>query len=278
MWIYETLHNGVKLALQAKQLCRKKTQYQDCRIYETSAFGKALFLDGVIQTTEADEFIYHEMLTHPPLLSHPQPKSILLIGAGDGGVLREVLKHPIKKVTLVEIDADVIKFSKQYLNFLNKNAFADRRLKIIIDDGAKFAVRTKEKFDLALIDSPDPIGPAKILFSKKFYQNIFSLLTTNGLMIRQTGSTMLQRYVLKENYRIVKKIFPYLAVQVVSVPTYIGGFFSFLIGSKKINPEKLSHQAVLRRYNKLKLKTKYYNPDIHFASLKLPNYLQEVVR
>jgi len=278
MWVYETLHSDIKLALRGDQIYRKKTKYQDCRIYKTPRFGQMLVLDGVIQTTEKDEFIYHEMLTHPLLLMHPNPKKILIIGAGDGGVLREVLKHKVKEVTLVEIDKEIIAFSEKYLPFLNNGAFADKRTRVIIEDGANFAQNTKEKFDIVIVDSSDPIGPAKVLFSKTFYKNIFSILKEKGLMIRQTGAVALQENILKENYKILKKIFPYIAPQLAAVPTYVGGFFSFIIAAKGINFQNIPYAVILKKYSKLKLKTKYYNPQIHFASTKLPNNLKEAVK
>ena len=275
MWLYETLYPDVKLGIRGKLIYKKKTPYQDLRIYDTPRFGKTLILDGAIQTTERDEFIYHEMLTHPPLLAHPGPEKVLVIGAGDGGVLREVLKHGIKKVYLVEIDSEVIRVSKRYLPSLSNGAFGkDKRVKIIIDDGAKFIQDTKERFDIVIVDSPDPLGVARVLFSRKFYRNIFSVLSDKGMAIRQSGSTILQPKELRQNYRLMKQVFPYVSVQLAAIPTYIGGFFSFLIGSKKINPEEVSYDKISKRYRKLKLRTKYYNPDIHFASTKLPTYLR----
>ena len=226
-----------------------------------------------------NEFIYHEMLTHPLLLTCPSPQKVLVIGAGDGGVLREVLKHKVKKVTLVEIDGEVIQTSKRYLPSISKGTLAEnKRVKIIIDDGAKFIQETKERYDTVIVDSPDPVGVAKVLFSKKFYKDIFSILTDKGMLIRQTGSTMLQPEEIRQNYKIMKQVFPYVSIQLAAIPTYIGGFFSFLIGSKKINPEEVSYRKIQNRYKKLNLKTNYYNPEIHFASKKLPNYIKKIVQ
>lgn len=278
MWFYETLYPDIKIGIKGKVIYKKKTHFQDLRIYDTPRFGKTLTLDGAIQTTEKDEFIYHEMLTHPLFLTYPNPQKVLVIGAGDGGVLREVLKHKVSQVYLVEIDNEVIRLSQRYLPSLSDGAFTkDKRVKIIIDNGAKFIQKTREKFDLCFVDSPDPVGVARILFSKKFYKNIFSILTAKGMMIRQTGSTTLQPEELRQNYKIVKEIFPYLSVQLVAIPTYIGGFFSFLIASKKINLKRISYKRIRNRYNKLNLKTRYYNPEIHFASRQLPNYLRRIV-
>ncbi|UCB56446.1 MAG: polyamine aminopropyltransferase [Candidatus Omnitrophota bacterium] len=275
MWFYENLYPDVKLGIKGELIHRKKTPYQDLRIYKTPRYGKTLVLDGAIQTTEKDEFIYHEMLTHPSLLSYPEPKEVLVIGAGDGGILREVLKHNVKKVYLVEIDDEVIRTSKKYLPSISSGAFAaNGRVEIIIADGAKFIRQTKKKFDVVIVDSPDPIGVAKVLFSRKFYRDIFSILKDDGIMARQSGSTTLQLKELKENWRIMKEKFPYVSVHLAAIPTYIGGFFSFLVGSKKINQKDISYDEIMNRFKQLNLETKYYNPDIHFASTKLPTYVK----
>ncbi|MCF7916871.1 MAG: polyamine aminopropyltransferase [Candidatus Omnitrophica bacterium] len=278
MWFYETIHSQIRLGIKGKTIYKKKTGHQDCRIYQTKDFGKVLLLDGAIQTTEADEHIYHEMLTHPLLLTHPSPKSVLVIGGGDGGVIREVFKHAVEEVIMVEIDKDVIQLSKKYLPKISKKSFSNKRLGLIIDDGAKYIKETPKRFDLVIIDSPDPIGPAKALFSKDFYKDVFKILTPQGLMIRQTGSTFLQPEVLKNNYRKIKNIFPHVSVQLAAIPTYIGGFFSFVVGSKKINLSKLNKSKIMKKYSGLNLKTKYYNPDIHFSSLKLTNDLMRLIK
>lgn len=278
MWFFESLYPDIKIGIKGKIVYKKKTSYQDLRIYDTPCFGRMLTLDGAVQTTQKDEFIYHEMLTHPLLLTHPKPEKVLVIGAGDGGVLREVLKHKVKQVVLVEIDKAVIDLSRKYLPTLSKGAFTDKRVKIVIDDGAKFIRQTRDKFDIAIIDSPDPVGPARVLFSTKFYRDIYAVLKRDGIMIRQTGSSILQLNEIKENYRILAKIFPVVIPQVAAIPTYIGGFFTFLIGSKKINPAKISAKNMADKYKRAKLKTDYYNPEIHFASLQIPNYVRRVVK
>lgn len=277
-WIYENLYSDVKLGIKGKLLYKKKTPYQDLRIYKNSLLGKVLFLDGITQTTESDEFIYHEMITHPLLLAHPNPEKILVIGAGDGGVLREVLKHAIANVTLVEIDEEVIEVSKKYLLSLSKGAFSNKKVKVVIDDGAKFIAGTKDKFDVVIVDSPDPEGPAKKLFSINFYKNIFSILTKDGLMIRQTGSSLFQPAEIKRNYKIMKNIFSVVYPQIVAIPTYIGGFFSFLIAAKEKDYTGTPMSIIEEKYRKLNLKTQYYNPQIHFASLILPNYMKNYIK
>ncbi len=277
MWFYESLYPDIKIGIKGNCLYEKKTRYQNMKIYSTARFGRMLTLDGAIQTTEKDEFIYHEMLTHPVLLIHPNPKKVLVIGGGDGGAVREILKHRVEKVYLVEIDKEVVDISKRYLKKICGNAFSDKRVKLIVDDGARFIQKTKEKFDIVIVDSPDPIGPAKILFSKKFYTNIYSVLNSKGIMIRQSGSTVLQKEELRTNYKILSKIFPYVSVQIAAIPTYIGGFFSLLAASKSINLYDFDIEKVEKKIKKIKLTTNYYNSHIHMGSLLLPTYIRRLI-
>lgn len=278
MWFYETLYPDIKMGIQGRLIYQKRSPYQQLKIYATPRLGRVLSLDGTVQTTEKDEFIYHEMLTHPVLLECAAAQKVLVIGAGDGGVIREVLKHQVKRVVLVEIDAEVIRASKKFLPALSNGAFTrDKRLQIIIDDGARFIRRTKEKFDAVMVDSPDPIGVVKVLFSKKFYRDIFTILNSRGMMIRQTGSTMFQPQELRQNYQTAKSVFPCVSVQLAAVPTYVGGLFSFIIAAKKAAAFDIPYAQILRRYNQLKLNTKYYNPQIHFAARTLPNYIRRLI-
>ncbi len=278
-WFHESLFSSVKLGIKVRQpIVSEKSRYQRIDILDTYKFGRVLVLDGVVQTTEGDEFIYHEMLAHLPLLSHPHPGRVLIIGGGDGGILREVLKHPVKEVFLVEIDEKVIELSKIYLPAICRSSFDDRRVKIIIDDGGNFIEDCKRKFDVAIIDSSDPIGPAKVLFSQKFYRDSFNVLSNSeGIFTQQTGSPFLQGEELPCAYKTLRKIFPFVVTFLAAVPTYIGGFFSFVFASRGIDPLKVRFSEIERRYRKLKLKTRYYNPEIHLASFALPAYIKEKV-
>jgi len=279
MWKSEILYSNIRLALKGEIVCRKKTPYQYIEILKTERFGNVLFLDGTIQTTEKDEFIYHEMLTHLAMLLHSCPRKVLIIGGGDGGILRETLKYAVvQEAVLVEIDEKVIELSKKYFKNICKKSFEDRRSKVIIEDGAKFIKRCSKKFDVVIIDSPDPIGKAKVLFSPRFYKDISSVLEEKGVMIRQTGSTILQGRELKKNWQILKNIFPYVWIHLISVPTYIGGFFSLTVASKGVNLLSLSPKILKQRIRKFNLKTKYYNSDLHFASAVLPEYVKEQLR
>ncbi|MDD4294144.1 MAG: polyamine aminopropyltransferase [Candidatus Omnitrophica bacterium] len=274
MWIFEELYPDLKIGIEGKLLYKTKSKFQNLKVFDTNRFGKLLLLDGAIQTTERDEFIYHEMLTHPLLLAHPNPKNILIIGAGDGGILRETLKHPVSKVTLVELDEEVINITKKHLPSICKNAFKNKKVKIVIDDGAKFVSQTREKYDIIIIDSPDPIGPAKILFSSNFYKDVYNALTASGIIIRQTGSSFAQESERLDNIKKLKAIFPIVETEIITVPTYIGGFFTLLVASKKINPKTVPYKNISQKYESLRLNTKYYNPDIHFAAFALPNYIK----
>jgi len=275
-WFYESLFASVKLGLKVrKTVVSEKSVYQKIDILDTYQFGRVLVLDGIVQTTERDEFIYHEMLSHLPLLSHPHPERVLIIGGGDGGILREVLKHPVKEVFLVEIDEKVIELSKTYLSAICRSSFDDRRAKIIIDDGGNFIKDYKGKFDVAIIDSSDPIGPAKVLFSPKFYRDSFNALShSDGIFTQQTGSPFLQGKELPYAYKTLRKVFPFVVTFLAAVPTYVGGLFSFVFASKGIDPLKIHLSEIEKRYRKLKLETRYYNPEIHFASFALPTYIK----
>ena len=279
MWAFETLYPDIKLGLKGELIYKEKTAYQDMKIYRTEKYGNAFFIDGAIQTTEKDEFIYHEMMTHPVMLLHPNPKKVLIIGGGDGGILREVLKYrSVKEAVLVEIDERVIDLSKKYLKSICKNSFNDKRTDVVIADGAEFAEKTEKKFDIVIIDSPDPVGVATILFSQKFYKTISSLLTEKGLIIRQTGSTTTQEKELRKNWKILTKIFPNLWLHLVAIPTYIGGFFSLTAGSFSLNLLNEDMSEIEKKFRQLEIKTRYYNPYIHMASALLPEYVREIIR
>lgn len=278
-WFYEDLYpDDVKLGLKVKRnLYSGRSKFQKIKFIETYRFGKTLILDGVIQTTTVDEFIYHEMMTHVPMLSHPNPEDVLIIGGGDGGILREVLKYDIKSVTLVEIDEKVIQFSKKYLKEIEQNSFNDKRLNLVIDDGAKFIKGKKKTFDVVIIDSPDPIGPAEVLFSEEFYRDVSDSLKKGGVVSRQSGSTFLQDNEVRDSYLKLKKVFKYTFIYTAAIPTYIGGLFSFIYASHNLNPTRIPLKKLEERFKEVKGGTRYYNPEVHLASFKLPNYLKELV-
>ena len=277
-WFYEHLHPTLRAGYKFKKIIYSgRSHFQNIKFIETYSYGRALILDDIVQTTEVDEFIYHEMMSHIPMLSHPEPENVLIIGGGDGGVLREVLKHPVKKATMVEIDPSVVKLCNKYLPAISHGAFNDKRANLVFADGDRFIRNSREKYDVIIVDSSDPIGPAKILFQKAFYRNILKVLSSNGIMVRQTGSTFLQKEEINYSYKRYKEVFKYPALYLAPVPTYVGGFFSFIYGSNKINPKKTTLPGLTKKYRILKLNTKYYNPELHFASFVLPNHEKKII-
>jgi spermidine synthase len=272
--ILETLKTGIKIK---KKVFSGKSPYQKIEVMDAFPFGRILVLDGIIQLSEEDEFIYHEMLTHPAMFSHPKAQKVLIIGGGDGGVLREVLKYPVKEAYLVDIDKKVIEVSQRYLPFVSKGAFKNKRAKIIIEDGLKFVKKYKNYFDVIILDSTDPIGPSFGLFSSKFYRDIFKALTEKGVLIVQSGCFFEQFFHLKGIYKKLKKIFPSVKIHKACVPCLqCANEYSFTVAAK-FNLEKIRQKQIEAKFRKLKLNLKYYNPKIHFTSTVLPKYLKEKI-
>ncbi len=266
--------NNNKFSIKIKKkITSLRSPFQKIEIFNTSFYGRMLVLDGIVQLTERDEFIYHEIMAHLPLSTHPSPEKVLIVGGGDGGVLKEVLKHPIKEVFLVEIDKKIIDVSKKYFPFVSKGAFRDKRSKIIIGDGMKFIKKYHNYFDVIIIDSTDPLGPSLPLFSERFYKNISNALTKKGVMITQSGTFLEQFPQIKRIFNNFKKVFPYVKVYRACVPCYGTGEYSFTMASK-INLNKINFEIINRRYKKLNLKTKYYSPEIHLASGILPQIIK----
>ncbi len=270
--ILDTIMSGLKIK---KKVFSGKSLFQKLEIIDTIPFGRTLVLDGIIQLSQADEFIYHEMLVHPAMFSHPNPQKVLIIGGGDGGTLREVLKHPIQEVCLVDIDKKVIEISQKYLPFVSKGAFEDKRTKILIEDGIKFVKKYKDFFDVIILDSTDPLNSSLGLFSKNFYQDIFKSLSKNGVLIIQSGCFFEQFCHLRKILKKLKKIFPHTKIHKACVSCLqCSAEYSFVIASKT-NLEKLTFRNIEKRYQKLKLDLKYYSSKIHFASTILPKYLEQ---
>ncbi len=261
-----------------KVLFKGNSKFQKIEIIENLEFGKMLILDGAVQTSEKDEFIYHEMLVHVPLFTHPHPKSVLIVGGGDGGALRRTLYHPVDSVSLVELDQEVVEVCQKFLPSVSGNAFKDKRSKIIFGDGVNFIKKPEEKFDVILVDSTDPIGPAEKLFSKEFYRDAFNALKDKGIFVTQSGSPIFQENVLKLAYFGLKSFFPLVHVYLCFVPTYPGVLWSYTIASKFWNPVNLKQEAIEKTMNKLNLKTNYYSPQIHLSAFSLPKFIQDMIR
>lgn len=257
-----------------KEIYSGKSQYQKIEIFDTKEFGRILALDGLVQLSTRYEFIYHEMLVHPALFCHPNPKRILIIGGGDGGVLREAVKYPVETIFLVDLDKKVIEISKKYLPSVSRRAFKDKRLKISNEDGLKFIKKYKNYFDVVIIDSTDYFGPAKKLSEVRFYRDVSRALKREGILSVQTAY-------FKEKFgdKIrcnIKKVFPYFRVHHAFVGCFPFDEHTFSLGSKVINFDKVDFKRIKEKYQKLKIKTNYYSPEIHFASMVLPKYLTKI--
>jgi spermidine synthase len=278
-WRVEQLHADFQLGLKAdKVLFDSETDHQRLVVFENATFGRVLTLDSVVQTTEKDEFIYHEMLAHLPILAHGAAKKVLIVGGGDGGMLEEVLKHPgIEKVTQVEIDAGVIDFSKKYLPSICKNAYDDPRLDLVIADGADFVANCAERYDVAIVDSTDPVGPGEVLFTDTFYGKAKNCLAPGGILVTQNGVVFLQRDELRNTLRAFKALFADAACYLATVPTYAGGPMAFGWGCDDAAKRQVDLATLEQRYTASGIETRYYNPAVHLGAFALPNYVVDLI-
>ena len=283
-WFREELYNDVAQSVKVKtklvedQSTLDGKKLQDIVIIDTDRYVKVLILDGIFQTSEKDEMFYHEPLVHFPMFSHPNPKKVLIIGGGDGGIMREVLKHNIDHVDLVDIDGKVVEYTKKLMPSLSDGAFENPKAKLHVEDGFKFVARCMKeniKYDIVIVDSPDPVGPAISLFSREFYLDIKRILTDNGIVVRQTGSIVLQSDEMPSNFRHMKEIFPEVCVFISDVPIYQGGIFSFVAASNKTGIFQKDLEELRKKYVESGIKTKYYSPENHVASMKLPKFAQD---
>ena len=254
------------------------TPYQRISIYTNKRFGRVLVLDGVVQTTEKDEFMYHEMLVHVPLFSCPDPRRVLIVGGGDGGSLREVIKHDIEHVDMVEIDREVVDLCTQYLPSLNDGGrvFDDPRVALVIEDAFEFIQREQRKYDVILCDSTDPIGVAQRLFSSEFYELCQKSLNPNGVIALQDGVIFLQPDESRRSMRVLRALGLRARCYVVAVPTYYGG--NMTLGYATNQPALIEPDAksITARFAKSRITTRHYTPDHHVASFALPKWMGEI--
>ncbi len=279
-WFSETLYGGVYAQTFRNDgtLYETKTDHFHLIIFKNELFGRVLALDGIIQTTERDEFIYHEMLTHVPILAHGNAKRVLIIGGGDGGILREVAKHKgVKHITMVEIDQSVVEMSKKYLPNHSAGSFNDKRLNLVFADGIDFVRKCKDSFDVIISDSTDPIGPGEVLFTDSFYAHCARLLGKKGILATQNGVAFMQGDEVNQTHRKLSKLFKDPSYYVMPVPTYIGGFMTLAWGSQDKSYRKLPLTTIRARYKKSRIKTRYYTPEIHTACFALPKFILDLL-
>jgi len=259
-------------AKTTRTLVREKTPYQDLAMIETEQWGRMLVLDGMVMTTEKDEFVYHEMMAHPVLVTHPNPRRVLVVGGGDGGVVREALKHPkVEQIVLVEIDDKVIEYSKTYLPEI-AGALDDPRVRVVVGDGYRHIHDHPGEYDVIMVDSTEPVGPAVELFTRGFYRGLYDALREDGLFVAQTDNPWFKADLIRKVNRDIRDIFPLVRVYVANVPTYPSGLWTFTVGSKKYDPLTIDEKDVPD------LDTKYYSPRLHKAAFALPRFVEELVR
>lgn len=252
-----------------KVLYHRNSEYQEILVFENPFFGRVLVLDGIVQLTERDECIYHEMLVHIGMCAHPAPSKVLIIGGGDGGTLREVTKHRcVKEVWMVELDRAVVEVSKEFFPTL-ATAFDDPRLKLIVEEGAKFLRNSDETFDIIVVDSTDPIGPARNLIEEAFFRSVFGKLRDSGVFAMQSESLFFHSEHIKLVRERLRKLFPVVELFTAPIATYPGNWWSFSAGSKGLDLREPRRQP--------DFETKYYTTSIHRLSFPPEDFLDKVM-
>lgn len=265
---YHSRSNGVFFEI-TRTLFKKKSRFQEIEIIENPYFGRMLFLDGLVQTTEKDEFFYHEMLIHPAMVTHPDPQQILIIGGGDGGALKQTLRYPVKGVRMVEIDPDVIAVAKKYFPWL-LSCLEDKRTEIVTAEGREYLEGSQEKYDIVFVDSSEPVGPSVTLHERNFFELLKDRLAPSGIACAQMGSPFFHVESLKRAKDDLIEVFEIVRFYLAPVPTYPGGNWCYVYLSDQVNPFAMKRESP-PGFN-------YYNPDIHRAAFALPNYLQKVLK
>ncbi|MDO8424475.1 MAG: polyamine aminopropyltransferase [bacterium] len=276
-WFFEDFIPGETPTLtwgviSEREIYLGKSQYQKINIFDTKEFGRILTLDGLAQLSTKHEFIYHEMLVHPAFFYHKNPERVLIIGGGDGGVLREVVKHKAKEIILVDIDKEVIDVSRKYLPTVSSGSFQDKRVRVLCEDALNFVKKYENYFDIIINDLTDPTGVSLFLWTSKFYKDISKALKKDGVAIFQTA--YLNERFAKKSRRKIKKVFPFFNVHKAYVKCFPFDEHTFSVGSKSVDFKKFSFKNIEQKYSKLNIKTSYYNPEIHFSSQVLPQYLK----
>lgn len=274
LWVRERFQDRTELGYKVSSVLHHSvSDFQEVDVVDTVALGRMLFLDGMVMTSERDEFIYHEMIAHIPMLAHPNPKNVLVIGGGDGGTIREVLKHPaVERAVLCEIDGEVIEVCKKYLPSI-AGKLDDPKVEIEVRDGAAYIAEHPNTFDVILIDSTDPNGPGEKLFTQEFYGHVLAALTEQGIMACQSESPVAVPEECVRINRLLKSVFPYVQPYTACIPSYPGGQWTWSFCSKGLKPLESINTPVASQLEKT---CRFYNQDIHKAVFVLPNYVKAV--
>ncbi len=277
LWYTEEHTDTVRFSIRVKeQLYSKESSFQKIDVFDSDEFGRFLTLDGLMMMTEKDEFIYHDMIVHVPMAAKPDIKRVLVIGAGDGGTVRELTRYDsIEKIDMVEIDKLVVEVCKEFLP-QTASKFDDPRVTLYFEDGLRFVRSRENEYDLIIVDSTDPIGPGEGLFTKEFYGNCFKALNAEGVLVNQHESPYYKEYAnsMKRAHKRIRELFPICKVYQAHIPTYPSGHWLFGFASKKIDPIT---DLDADRWNALGIKTKYYNTELHKGCFALPNYVKEMI-
>jgi spermidine synthase len=281
-WIPETLFDdlGFRMTYQAERvLYEMQTDHQHLVLFEHAFFGKVLMLDGATQVTTKDEFIYHEMMTHVPILAHGRAKEVLIVGGGDCGIAEEVLKHKsVKRLTQVEIDASVVEFSKEHFPEFTKPVLGNKRFDLVIDDGMNYVAKTDRRFDVIIVDSTDPQGPGQVLFSSKFYAGCKRSMAPGGVLVTQNGVPIMQSGELTTGIAKFRKLFADGSCYVAAIPTYIGGHMAMGWATDNPRLRETPLKTIAERYRKAgNFPTKYWTPEVHKAAFALPRFIADLV-
>lgn len=279
--VYNEFYNertGLTVGLK-QVLFSEQTPYQKVEVYETDTWGNLMTIDGMVMLSEKDEFVYHEMLTHVGMFAHPNPKTVLIIGGGDGGTAREVMRHPsVERVDMVEIDEAVVRASK--LHMPNVGDFENPKLNVIYDNGLEFVKKAKDEYDVVIIDGSDPVGPAVDLFKKEFYQNCYDCLKSDGILTAQTESPWVGHYheSISNLFTVLDDVFEVSKMYLAFIPLYPTGMWSLAFASKGIDPHS---EEVLTRVKEGTSKwadsLQYYNEQMHTGSFAIPNFVRNIL-
>ena len=277
LWYSEHYSDNAKFSIKVdKQLHSEESKFQRIDFFESKEFGRFFTLDGLMMVTEKDEFIYHDMIVHIPMATNPDIKKVLVIGAGDGGTVRELTRYKtIERIDMVEIDKEVVDIALEFFP-QTSSGLSDDRVNLYFEDGLKFVRNKENEYDLIIVDSTDPFGPGEGLFTKEFYGNCFKALNEEGILVNQHESPYYSTYAkaMQRAHKRIKEFFPLCRVYQAHIPTYPSGHWLFGFASKKFDPIADLDEA---RWNALGLKTKYYNTDLHKGCFALPNYVKELL-
>jgi spermidine synthase len=282
-WLSETLFDdlGFRMNYAAERvLYEQHTEHQHLVLFEQKHFGKMLMLDGATQVTTRDEFIYHEMMTHVPILAHGKARNVLIVGGGDCGIAEEVLKHKaLTNVVQVEIDESVVAFAKEHFPEFTTPVFRDKRFESVIADGMTYVAETDRRFDVIIVDSTDPQGPGAVLFTKAFYAACRRCMAPGGVMVTQNGVPFFQPDELVSSVGMFKSLFADAGCYVAAIPTYVGGHMAMGWASKDRTLSRHPARTIAARYGKAgSFKTRYWTPEVHVAAFALPRFIAEHVK